>query len=103
MIGAKKFTRKTWSQTSTVVSIEDSREPPSAFGEIAALFTSACNSPFSSRSLISAIAATVPAGSARSTWMWSSGPISQGQFSGNGWREQVITRQPAAENRLTVA
>src|ERR1700730_14931427 len=35
--------------------------------------------------------------------MWSSGPISQGQFSGNGWREQVMTRQPAAEKRFTVA
>src|SRR6202034_624492 len=35
--------------------------------------------------------------------MWSSGPASHGQFSGNGWREQVMTRQPAAENRFTVA
>src|SRR6516164_8556699 len=35
--------------------------------------------------------------------MWSSGPISQGQFSGKAWREQVITRQPAAEKRFTVA
>ncbi len=35
--------------------------------------------------------------------MWSSGPASQGQSSGNGWREQVITRQPADENRFTVA
>src|SRR5580704_6065513 len=35
--------------------------------------------------------------------MWSSGPASHGQFSGNGCREQVMTRQPAAENRLTVA
>ena len=25
------------------------------------------------------------------------------RFSAAGWREQVITRQPAAENRLTVA
>jgi hypothetical protein len=41
MIGAKKFTRRTWSQTSTVVSIEDNRLPPSALGEIAALLTSA--------------------------------------------------------------
>src|SRR5947209_5653336 len=35
--------------------------------------------------------------------MWSSGPISHGQFSGNPWREQVITRHPAAEKRFTVA
>ena len=35
--------------------------------------------------------------------MWSSGPISHGQFSGKAWREQVITRQPAAEKRFTVA
>src|ERR1700679_1537419 len=35
--------------------------------------------------------------------MWSSGPASQGQFSGNGCREQVMTRQPAAEKRFTVA
>src|SRR5262249_992017 len=32
-----------------------------------------------------------------------SGPASQGQFSGNGCREHVMTRQPAAEKRLTVA
>ena len=42
-------------------------------------------------------------GLARSTWRWSSGPISQGQFSGKAWREQVMTRQPAAEKRFTVA
>jgi hypothetical protein len=35
--------------------------------------------------------------------MWSSGPISQGQFSGKPWREQVITRQPAEAKRFTVA
>src|SRR5579862_5525679 len=35
--------------------------------------------------------------------MWSSGPAAQGQFSGNAWREQVITRQPALAKRLTVA
>src|SRR6516165_3999323 len=35
--------------------------------------------------------------------MWSSGPISQGQFSGKAWREHVMTRQPAAEKRFTVA
>jgi hypothetical protein len=35
--------------------------------------------------------------------MWSSGPISQGQFSGNAWREQVITLQPADAKRFTVA
>src|SRR5205085_9684506 len=35
--------------------------------------------------------------------MWSSGPASHGHSSGNGWREQVMTRQPAAEKRFTVA
>src|SRR6266849_1319706 len=35
--------------------------------------------------------------------MWSSGPISHGQFSGKACREQVMTRQPAAEKRFTVA
>src|SRR5271157_5650648 len=35
--------------------------------------------------------------------MWSSGPISHGQFSGKGCREHVMTRQPAAEKRFTVA
>ena len=35
--------------------------------------------------------------------MWSSGPASQGQFSGKAWREQVMTRQPAEAKRLTVA
>src|SRR5918994_7169607 len=29
--------------------------------------------------------------------------MAQGQFSGKAWREQVITRQPAAEKRFTVA
>src|SRR6185437_7725861 len=99
----KKFTWNTWCQTSMVVSSEPSRAPASALGEMAALLTSACNSLLSSRRLISSIASSVLASSARSTWMWSSGPASHGQFSGNGWREQVITRQPAAENRLTVA
>ena len=58
MIGAKKFTWNTCCQTSSAVSIEPSRLPPSALGEIAALLTSACSSPFSSRCLISAIAAS---------------------------------------------
>ena len=35
--------------------------------------------------------------------MWSSGPAAHGQFSGNACREQVMTRQPALEKRLTVA
>ena len=35
--------------------------------------------------------------------MWSSGPISQGQFSGKEWREQVMTRQPAEAKRLAYA
>jgi len=35
--------------------------------------------------------------------MWSSGPASHGQSSGKAWREQVMTRQPALENRITVA
>src|ERR1700687_3878363 len=35
--------------------------------------------------------------------MWSSGPASQRHFSGKPWREQVITRQPPEEKRLTVA
>src|SRR5260370_10752454 len=35
--------------------------------------------------------------------MSSSGPASQGQFSGQGCREQVMTRQPAEEKRITVA
>src|SRR5262245_55997195 len=103
MIGAKKLTWNTCCQTSSVVSIEESRLPPSALGEIAALLTSACNSPSVSRRLISSMACPVFSGSARSTWMWSSGPISHGQFSGNGCREQVMTRQPAAEKRFTVA
>src|SRR5258708_21410198 len=35
--------------------------------------------------------------------MWSSGPASHGQASGNAWRDSVMTRQPALENRITVA
>src|SRR5262245_3557957 len=102
MMGAKKFTWNTCSHTLRPVSSVPSRVPPVALGEIAALLTSACSSP-SSRRLVSAIASSVLSGLDRSTWMWSSGPASHGQFSGNGWREQVMTRQPAAEKRLTVA
>jgi len=69
MIGAKKLTWKTWCQTSMDVSSDPSRLPPSAFGEIAALLTSACSSWPSIRRLISSIAAIVLASSARSTWM----------------------------------
>src|SRR3712207_6686577 len=70
-----------------------------------ALLTSACRQApsGSSRSFTSAMPRRVSSGSERSTWRWSPGPISQGQFSGKACREQVMTRQPAAENRLTVA
>src|SRR5215467_9181406 len=78
------------------------RLPPSPLGEMPALLTSACNSPLS-RCLISLMARSVLSASARSTWMWSSGPIAHGQFSGKACREQVITRHPAAAKRLTVA
>ena len=106
MIGAKKLI---WN---TVLPVLDRRcrscraaTPPGPLGEIAALLTSASRrlSWALSRSRISPIAERGPAGSARSTWMWSSGPASHGQFSGKGWREQVITRQPAEEKRFTVA
>ena len=50
-----------WCQSSREVSIEPSRLPPAALGEIAALLTSACSSPLS-RCLISAIAASVFSG-----------------------------------------
>src|SRR5262249_48675953 len=103
MIGAKKLTRKTWVQVSRSVSTVPSRPPPLPFGEIAALLTSACSSPPSSRFLISATARMVSSESARSTWMWSSGPASHGHSSGNACREQVITRHPAEEKRITVA
>ncbi len=69
MIGAKKFTRNMWLQVSMSVSIEPSRPPSAAFGEIAALLTSACSAPPSSRWRISEIARVVSAWSARSTWM----------------------------------
>src|SRR3982074_3255036 len=103
MIGAKKLTRNTWLQVLMSVSMAPSRLPPAAFGEIAALLTSACSAPPSRRWRISEIARVVSAWSARSTWTWSSGPASHGQFSGNGCREQVMTRQPAEEKRITVA
>jgi hypothetical protein len=102
-IGAKKLTLNTCVQASTSVSIVPMREPPRPFGEIAALLTSACNCPSVSRERISLTARSVSLWSARSTWMWSSGPASQGHSSGNGCREQVITRQPADEKRITVA
>src|ERR1700674_196708 len=35
--------------------------------------------------------------------MWSSGPAPHGHSSGKGCREQVRTRQPAEEKRITVA
>jgi hypothetical protein len=69
MIGAKKFTWNTWCQSSLLVLSVESRLPPSAFGEIAALLTRACSSLLSSRRLISAIASFVLSSSARSTWM----------------------------------
>src|SRR6516162_7296073 len=53
----------------SAVSIEDSRLPPSALGEIAALLTRACSPRDSSRCLISSIAERVSSGLARSTWM----------------------------------
>ena len=62
MIGAKKFTWKMWCQSSREVSIEPSRLPPAALGEIAALLTSACSSPCR-RLLVSAIACSVFSGS----------------------------------------
>jgi hypothetical protein len=52
---------------------------------------------------ISEIARVVSAWSARSTSMWSSGPAPHGQTSGKACREQVMTRQPAEENRIAVA
>ena len=51
------------------VSMVLSRLPSGAFGEIAALLTSACSSSFSSRLRISEIARVVSAWSARSTSM----------------------------------
>ena len=69
MIGAMKLTRNTFSQVSMSVFNVPSREPPSPFGEIAALLTSACNVPPASRERISWIASMVLAGSDRSTWM----------------------------------
>src|SRR5690606_26824572 len=68
-----------------------------------ALLTRACSLPSFRRLRISATARWVSAASARSTWIWSSGPAAQGQFSGKAWREQVMTRQPALEKRFTVA
>jgi hypothetical protein len=53
--------------------------------------------------LISAIARAVSVGIGEIDLDVILGPGSHGQFSGNGWREQVMTRQPAAEKRLTVA
>ena len=103
MIGAKKLTRKTWLHVSMSVSTVPIRLPSAAFGEIAALLTSACSAPPSSRLRISEIARVVSVWSARSTWMWSSGPASHGQSSGKACREQVMTRQPAEEKRITVA
>ena len=68
LMGAKKFTWKTWLQVSMSVSMVPMRAPPAPFGEIAALLTSACNSPPSRRSRISEIARVVSAWLARSTW-----------------------------------
>jgi hypothetical protein len=69
MIGAKKLTWKTCVQVSRSVSTEPSREPPGPFGEIAALLTSACSMPPSSRLRMSVIARAVSRGLPRSTWM----------------------------------
>src|SRR5215471_8573714 len=102
MMGAKKFTWNTCCHTAYVVSMVPKRLPPFPLGEMPALLTSACSSP-PRRCLISVMAPSVLSGSARSTWMWSSGPIAHGQFSGKAWREQVMTRHPAAAKRFTVA
>ena len=69
MIGAKKFTWNTCCQTSCVVSSEQSRSPPSALGEIAALLTSACSSPSVEPLLDLGDRLVGVASSARSTWM----------------------------------
>ena len=71
MIGAKKFTWNTVIQSRWSVSRLLSLAPPSPFGEIAALLTSAFSLPpcAFSRSFITAMASSVLSGSARSTWM----------------------------------
>jgi hypothetical protein len=71
MMGAKKLTWNTCCQSSIGVSREESRLPPSPFGETAALLTSAfsCEPCARNRSLISAMARMVLSVSARSTWM----------------------------------
>ena len=99
----KKLTSNTCRQASIEDCSVSSRSPFAPLGEMAALLTRACSLPSGSRERISATARAVSAGSARSTWIWSSGPAAQGQFSGKAWREQVITRQPALEKRFTVA
>ena len=49
------------------------------------------------------MARIVSSGLARSIRMWFSAPPGQGQRASKGCREQVSTRQPCAENVLTVA
>jgi hypothetical protein len=67
--GAKKFTWKTFCHSSSEVSMVPRRAPPSPFGEIPALLTSASSrEPLAaSRSRISATACMVLPASARST------------------------------------
>ena len=104
MIGAKKFTRNTCCQTSSVVSIED--EPLAAFGlgrdrrivdqrvQLAVLeplldLGDGCDGVCRDRR-------GRPGCGPRA-------PSPTGSSPGTRWREQVMTRQPAAEKRFTVA
>ena len=104
MIGAKKLTWNTCCQTSMAVSIEPSRAPPSALGEIAALLTSACSSPFvePALDLVDRRERVVRVGEVDLDVVFRARRPT-GSFPESGWREQVITRQPAAEKRFTVA
>ena len=105
-IGAKKFTWKTCCQS--VERRVERAEPRAvrAFGRDAGVVDEGVQASALAVQALPGLldgAQRYRPGSARSTWRWSSGPISQGQFSGKAWREQVMTRQPAAEKRLTVA
>ena len=101
MIGAKKFTWNTCCQASHVGL--DRAEPRAALGlrrDRGIVDQRVQLAAFEPLLDLLRWPASVFSGSARSTWMWSSGPASHGHFSGNGCREQVMTRQPAAGKAL---
>ena len=105
MIGAKKLTWKTSRQTCIGVSIEFMRLPSFSFGEMPALLTSALKLAAMRLQPVADLrdgdADILLIGEIDLDMVLRAGR--PGQSSAKAWREQVMTRQPSREKRLTVA